>query len=288
MSSNLEIPYDLATIYGICNGSVTDELLEIYAEICNSFTNIAYSGHVTELDYIENLLISQNISTPSAADAVFEVIMTAVEECLHVIGVSINPETPIAHVPVIMSSLLEFDPTDTPEFVAAIVEDSEGPIECICDLMEYFSTIDSDTWLGIITGVKDTTISAIKHQINLEVNKQNTLNSDVPTIIADMRTKAQALKEVFEDVSLIDISTESSSLEDLYGLHIASIVDMDQDKAIREILGLAMISNESNSTLDGAIGLVLDDLFYDPADRIKVNSKVNNYKSKISHLLANR
>lgn len=284
MSKSFEIPYDLQTIYGICTDCITDDLMDIYSEMCAVFTNLSYSGHVTELDYIETMLISQSISRSFAVDSVLEVMITAAEECLHVIGVSINPETPIAIIPKLMAGLLEFDATDTPQFMMAIVADSEGPVECVCDLLEHITGLPSDTWLDVITGVEVKTIDAINYQLKLASDKQDTLVSEP----VELRDKSNAVKQVFDDVRLLDISTESSSLEDLYGLHIASIVDMDPDTAVKEILGLAVMSNESSSTVNGSIDLILDDLFYNPTDRIRINSKVNEYKRQIEHLLSSK
>lgn len=288
MSKGFEIPYDLQTIYGICTDCITDDLMDIYSEMCATFTNLSYSGHVTELDYIESMLISQEISRSFAVDSVLEVMITAAEECLHVIGVSINPETPIALIPKLMAGLLEFDATDTPQFMTAIVTDSEGPVECVCDLLEYITGLSSDTWLEVITDVEVKTIDAIKYQLKLATDKQETLDSEPVDLVVEMRAKSNAVKQVFGDVQLTDISTESSSLEDLYNLHVASIVDMDPDTAVKEILGLAVMSNESATSIDGSIDLVLDDLFYNPTDRIRINSKVSEYKKHIEHLLTSK
>lgn len=285
LSTSAEIPYDMAVIYGICTGSVTDELLEIYSEICTTFHNVSYNGHVMELDYIESLLNAQNITTSDAADSVLEVLLTAVEDCLHVVGLSINPDIPIRLVPSLISTLLEFDTTDTPEPVMAIVEDSEGPVECICDLLGYYTQTESDVWLEHITGVEVKCITAIKYQLKLAIDRITSNDLGLGDHGKILRDRASALKSVMDDVTLADISTESSTLEDLYNLHVGSIVDMDSTAAVREIMGLAVMSNESSTSIDQSIDLVLDDLFYEPSERIKVNGLVRDLKRNLNDLL---
>ena len=285
MSTDLEIPYDLATIYSICTGNVTDDLLDIYAEICNTFKNIQYSGHVTEIDYIETLLSSQTIATSDAVDSVLEVLITSVEECLAVIGVTINPDIPINLVPSLINYLLEFDATDTPSHLQAIVNDSEDTIECVCDILGFLTPIHSDVWMEHITGVDVKCITAINYQLKLAADRIETLESEASTDALLMRARVNEVKAIMDDVTLLDVSTESSSLEDLYHLHVSNIVDMDPTQAVKEILSLAAISNESSESMDLAIDNVLDDLFYEPSERIKANSKVSYLKRKIEHLL---
>lgn len=285
LSKSQEIPYDLAVIYGICTGSVTDDLLDIYAEICVVLHNIEYNGHVMELDYIESLLNGQDITTRDAADSVFEVMLTAVEECLNVIGVNINPDIPISLVPSLLNSLLEFDATDTPEPVMAIVDDSEGPVECVCDLLGYYTPTPSDIWLEHITEVDVKCIDAIKYQLRIVIDRLSSLDEGPGDQVKVLRDRAVELKSVMDDITLADISTESSTLEDLYHLHVGSIVDMSPDVAVREIIGLAVMSNESSVNIDRSIDLVLDDLFYEPSERIKVNSQVRELKKSLTGLL---
>lgn len=283
MTATVEPPYDIATIYGICQGHITDERMGLYTELCNVFTSVNYMGHLAEIDLIEVMVSSQTISMLDAVEGVHEALMVSAEACLQVIGVVPDADIPLGMMVRLCEVLLQFDVTETPELLHGILDASEDSVTCMADILGEITAYESHEWITQLEEVTPDCISSVRLLLEdaIAVNE-----ATAPSIINDPElTKKKALLKATLPEASLALESSGGSLGELYEGSLNKLVSLDDKDALHQIMGLACISTESRTQKEAMLDNVIEDYFDDDRQRMAMGSVVRQLKSKLEHLL---
>ena len=276
---NTELPYDLSLVLGVCSDRVTDEVLDLYQNICNTFRTSEYIGHIVELEYIDALLESQSITHTDAVDSVLEVLVTGAEECLHILGIGIDPDIPLKPLAVMLESLLDFDVTEFPETIYNIIEGSDDTEECLAEVLGFVTTIETHEWYEYITSVTPEFVQNLRRVLVEAIDQ-----IEQPVIDQELYRKRKLLKEANPELSLVDYVTESSSLDDLYTLFEPQLADLSVESAVGEIIALAALADYAPESRLASLDRILEDHVTDDLERVRLNALVRSTKSRYEHV----
>lgn len=279
MSQQLE--YDVATILNICSDGITDLLSDTLESICGVFKNASYSGHLLELDLIEIKLASQEISRDEAIEAVVEVIMTAGEECLNLIGVSVTPDISPQLMYKILDALVDFDVTEFPSTILNIVDASEDPIECVVNVLDFISSEESSVWYDNVEDVDVSFVENIRHVLLDAIDK---LPPEILEIDKDLNKKRKLVKEIDPENQLVDYTTESSDLDTLLDSYSVELSKLSCEGFIKEVVALASIADgEPNKRLE-AVDSIIEHRIDNPSERLRYNHFISKTKQSFEHI----
>lgn len=277
-----ELPYDLSLIYSICSDSVTNELLDLYQQTCSIFEQSSYTGHILELEHIYQLLSSQAISHSDAIDSVLETMITAGEEALNILGVTINEDIQLSLLNKLLDALLLFDVTEFPSTMFDIVEASEDPIECLAELMNFISVEDTNIWYENIVDVEPFFVDNLRLVLNDAIDKMH----DVPLVIdKEFNKRRKQVLEVVPESITIDSTTEEKDLEELYDIHHKELQGLSMESSIKEIIALASISKSTPQGRIDALESILDKHIGNPMERLKYNRIIKDTIVNLEHVI---
>lgn len=283
MIDTIEPPYDVATIYGICNGHITEECMGLYVDLCNVFESVHYMGHLAELDLIEVMVSSQTLSMSEAVQGVNEVLIVSAEACLEVIGVVPDSDIPLPMMVRLCEVLLQFDVTENPGLLHGILDASEDPESCMADLLGEITEYESHEWISQLEQVGSDCIASIRYVLEsaIEMNDAETPSIEIdPTLL-----KKKALLKATLPEATLALESSGGSLEDLYERSLKDLVSLDTKEALHQIMGLACISTESRVQKETILDSVIEDYFDDERQRLAIRSSVRHMKDKLEHLL---
>lgn len=279
MSNQLE--YDVATILNICGEGISDILSDTLEGICVVFKEVSYSGHIPELDLIEVSLSSHNITYEDAIESVIEVMMTASEECLKLIGVSVNPDIPPPVMLKLLSALVTFDVTEFPQTMMDIVEASEDPVECAVNILDFISSEEINIWYDNITEVEVSFVENIKTLLLEAIDR---LPPEFLEIYPDFNKKRKLIKEIYPENILSDYTTEAKDLNTLIETYSEILCKLPSDVFIKEVVALASLSNDDPNVSLESVDSIIEDFMDDPQERIQYNHLISKTKESLEHV----
>lgn len=276
-----ELDYDVATIFNICGNGISDAFADTLEEMCSIFKEVSYQGHVLELDHIEVQLASQNISHEDAIEAVIEVMMTAAEETLKVIGIEVNPDIQPALMNTLLSAFLTFDTTEFPSTILDIVEASEDPIECAVAVLDFITVEEAATWYDVIEHVEVSFVDSLRRVLLDAINRTP---PDFLEIDIELNKKRKLVKSVQPDNLLIDYTTESASLDVLLELHSGTLSKLSTEAYIKEVVALASIATNDPGERLEALESITEARIDDPMERLRYNQLMSRTKESLEHV----
>lgn len=277
-----EMPYDIATVLNICGSGVQDEILDTYTEICTTLSTLQYTAHVTELDYVEMLVSSQAIGREEGVDAVRETMYTAIEEVLAQLGIEIDPDIRLELLARILGAYGTFDPTEYPQTMLDIVEDSEDPIECCTNVLEFITAIDASEWYNYVTDVTPEFISNLRMVLLAAID-------DLPVqslrIDRDFQRRRKLVQTAIPNTEMVGYTPESRDLHAYYHMHHRRLQELSNESAVVELVTLAAIADHSPEGRLEALDAILETHISDPDERIRYNGLVSRTKRDLEHVI---
>lgn len=266
-------------IVAMVGASVTETLLDRYVELSHLFTEMNYDSHIEELDILYSKLNSQSIDFLMARESIYSIMMAAVNYCLNRSGVEISDDTQLSCTPDLLRYIVQFEPTEDPYHIFTLIDEAEDNVDSICRLLELKTEHDRTFWYDVVTEVNDSTIGAILAILTESIERQDSYDGEKLVTDPELRLRKAILRDTGLESDLGDYVTESSSLNELYDKHIDRFVAMDMDDSIRELVGLGVLSNEG-SNVSSAISGILDDMYFDPLERLEANKRLSKLTDK--------
>ncbi len=274
----------LELIVAMIGNSSTQPLIDVYAELCDMLDEMNFDSHLDELDLLYSKLNSQEMDFLLAREAIYAIMWTAGNTCLNRSGVEIVDDTPLNRIVDMVKYILQFEVTEEPDVILTLVDSSEDNVDVIAAILELKTQYDRTTWYEFIETVNDSTVGAIQNLLKEAIERQESYSSVKLTLDPEIKMKRLSLKEAGLASELSEYITESKSLEEFYDANLDHFMGMNQEDSVRGLVELGILSNEG-SNLESSLSVILDDLYFDPLERLEANKRLAKYLELAKPLL---
>lgn len=259
-------------VFLVTDGRVSPELSGLYRQFG---TLIQDSGVAIFSDDITNLLNDINanrIDPTQVIDILDDLIRTYIDDLLSVVGISVQDGVPLQTLYTLAFALLTFDTGANAPSIKAIVDASEDDYSCICEILEFLTALDVDTWIEVV--------DTVDHRLYLRAKEVSDVELDTP-VLTDS-TRNERLRVLIKEAPgtlgarLAEEQVGSMSLEHLYASYIDDFMGKTVEHAVNDLYSLGALSNESATVLPSRISNLLDDLY--PEHHMRIQASVASQK----------
>lgn len=273
---------DIDTLVTICTGCITDDLLDLYQGYCDIFYEVGFVGHLVELDYIEMRLNAHEITHDEAVAQVTECLLIAAEECLNVLGIEVDPDTPIPLIHTLMEAIVTFDVTEYPQTMLDIVEGTEDPIEFTAALLDFLTVEGEEVWYNHLENVESAFVENVRAVL---VEAIESVPEEFLTIDVDFNRRRKLALTVFPSVTLINEVCAPTYLSELLETYTDRLTELDEATYIKTVVGLASVASDPPEALTDAVDAIIDEYLQDPGKRLQHNTMIQGLKQDLAHVI---
>lgn len=260
------------------------ELAGVLSDLDDLLLKYQFNGHDDELQQLYS--IAENRDRETLIDDICFILRTGAYTVLRGMGVELDPEAPFPIVHRVTEVLLGFEGADDYEYLLSILDYDMAPDEVLCEILEARSELVFEDFAVVLVKVDPELIARMKKV--LQTYEQSV-------------EQARDTKEILQRLNIFHTDNPDSlavqamdqgippgvTMEDLYQVFEDQLVNRPLDKAVKDLVGLSILSGVSTEALSDEIQYFMEDLYPALEDRMNASKFLKRELEQYQQLMQN-